>query len=405
MKNARFIILGLMLGLLVCGTGELNAMDPVMGLRLQKKVMENSSESSGINTDTCIYHYRAGQFSIVDSMTLEQRYYYTPSTQYLSCETIVSYPEPGHHRFDFSYHYPDGRLYSNEGYETDQLGRKVYEYISSGSSSVIHYYPAEMSMAADSLVYKRTAGANIWQTKLVYEYDSLGRRDKGHVYSTLNDAPWTYVGYYQNVYSGLLPFQIDTGEWGFDMDITGGKLAWMLDKRYRIESMEYHPVTGDPTTMQLGFSQTDDGFKYLTSHHDDYGSSYRHIGFHSNGKLNFSHSSSGDEWHFSGSTHYYYWEEAPVAVADEVNIPSPQIGEIYPNPFKGRLNIVLSSKGPASMQVYNIKGRLLVQREITQGSAVWDGRDDSGRQLAAGIYLLRLSQDGIQQTSKCVMMK
>ena len=88
MKNARFIILGLMLGLLVCGTGELDAMDPVMGLRLQKKVMENSSESSGINTDTCIYHYRAGQFSIVDSMTLEQRYYYTPSTQYLSCEKI-----------------------------------------------------------------------------------------------------------------------------------------------------------------------------------------------------------------------------------------------------------------------------------------------------------------------------
>ena len=135
MKNARFIILGLMLGLLICGTGELYATDPVMGLRLQKKVMEGSSESSGINTDTCLYHYRTGQFSIVDSMTLELYHYHHPSTQYLSCETTVSYPEPGLYRFDFSYHYPDGRLYSNEGYETDQLGRKVYEYISSGNSS------------------------------------------------------------------------------------------------------------------------------------------------------------------------------------------------------------------------------------------------------------------------------
>lgn len=401
MKNARFIILGLMLGLLICGSSDLYAREPVMGLRLQKKVMESSSESSHINTITCHYHYRPGQFAIQDSMTLEDHYYVTTNTYSLSCETIVAYPHPGHHSFDFSYHYADGRLYSNEGYETDQLGRKVYEYLDFGRTSVTRYYPLQMSMNADSLVYKM----NSQRTKLVYEYDSEDRLDKSHIYNSFGEAPWVYRGYYKNIYSDPLPFPIDTEQWGFHLYGAIGWLALMLDQNYRINSLEYHGGAIGFMTWQIGYSQTDDEIKYLSSQHDEYGSSYQYMGFHANSKLSYYHSSSGDDMHFSDSTKYYYWEEAPVEVADEVNIPSPQIGKIYPNPFKGRLNIVLSSKGPASMKVYNLKGRLLVQREITEGSAVWDGSDDSGRQLTAGIYLLRLSQDGKQQTSKCVMMK
>ena len=35
----------------------------------------------------------------------------------------------------------------------------------------------------------------------------------------------------------------------------------------------------------------------------------------------------------------------------------------------------------------------------------WDGRDDAGRQLSSGVYLLRMQVDGVVQTRKMLLVK
>jgi hypothetical protein len=36
---------------------------------------------------------------------------------------------------------------------------------------------------------------------------------------------------------------------------------------------------------------------------------------------------------------------------------------------------------------------------------VWDGADDSGRRLPAGIYFIRLESDGFKETEKVILLR
>ncbi|NKB68930.1 MAG: T9SS type A sorting domain-containing protein [Candidatus Latescibacteria bacterium] len=97
------------------------------------------------------------------------------------------------------------------------------------------------------------------------------------------------------------------------------------------------------------------------------------------------------------------WAQAsvPVAVATAVEWadegPEYQLLANYPNPFNPRTTISyqLASRQPVRLVVYNNLGqvvRTLVDREQEAGiyQAVWDGRDEGGREAASGVYLVRL---------------
>ena len=77
----------------------------------------------------------------------------------------------------------------------------------------------------------------------------------------------------------------------------------------------------------------------------------------------------------------------------------------FPNPFERSTTVVfaLAQTGPASVRVYDVAGRsvrTLVTGVQPAGERViaWDGRDDSGAHLGAGVYMLRLDAGGHQET-------
>lgn len=84
----------------------------------------------------------------------------------------------------------------------------------------------------------------------------------------------------------------------------------------------------------------------------------------------------------------------------------------YPNPFNPRtvLAFTLPAAGPAVVEVFDAGGRRV--RTLWRGplpagrsTVVWDGRDDAGREAAAGAYLARLRGAGAAVSHKMVLTK
>jgi hypothetical protein len=83
----------------------------------------------------------------------------------------------------------------------------------------------------------------------------------------------------------------------------------------------------------------------------------------------------------------------------------------YPNPFNPATSVCyrLDRPGDAGLIVYDVRGRRVAElargwREAGEYRADWDGRDDSGREGAAGVYICRLESAGRVQVIKMVKM-
>lgn len=84
----------------------------------------------------------------------------------------------------------------------------------------------------------------------------------------------------------------------------------------------------------------------------------------------------------------------------------------YPNPFNPMTTVrfELASQQRARVAIVNVAGevvRTLAHNTFTAGQheLAWDGRDDSGRSLASGTYLLRLQTDQEVQTRKLALVR
>jgi hypothetical protein len=85
----------------------------------------------------------------------------------------------------------------------------------------------------------------------------------------------------------------------------------------------------------------------------------------------------------------------------------------YPNPFNPTTAIPFALPGPQShvrLIVYNLLGqqvRTLVAGPMEAGfhTIVWNGRDDAGRQVAAGFYISELRTAELRQTRKMTLLK
>jgi len=84
----------------------------------------------------------------------------------------------------------------------------------------------------------------------------------------------------------------------------------------------------------------------------------------------------------------------------------------YPNPFNPTTTISysLATAQNVSLDIFNMRGqriRSLVNGTTPAGdhSVVWNGTDDSGRNLPSGVYFYRLSTPEKTTTLKMVMVK
>ena len=87
------------------------------------------------------------------------------------------------------------------------------------------------------------------------------------------------------------------------------------------------------------------------------------------------------------------------------------LGENYPNPFNPATVIPyrLHRSMPVRLEVFNVLGQhiaTLVDGQQSSGShmARWDGTDAAGAAVAAGVYLYRLSGEGVQATRSMVLV-
>ena len=92
---------------------------------------------------------------------------------------------------------------------------------------------------------------------------------------------------------------------------------------------------------------------------------------------------------------------------------APLLAQNFPNPFnpKTLIRYDLPLGGQVTLEVYDVKGRriaTLVDQKQPAGpqQAEWTGRDDSGGEVAAGVYLYRLAVDGeLSGQRKMVLVK
>ncbi len=111
---------------------------------------------------------------------------------------------------------------------------------------------------------------------------------------------------------------------------------------------------------------------------------------------------------------------APMAysfyVVNSVSVDEPQQNMIteatnYPNPFSGNTTIAFTLKNHTSddikIGIYNVRGQLVKILSAQSGNelvtAQWDGSDQSGKSVPAGVYFYRINLGGITFTQK--MMK
>ena len=102
-------------------------------------------------------------------------------------------------------------------------------------------------------------------------------------------------------------------------------------------------------------------------------------------------------------------ELRPLAAAPR----APRLHPVAPNPVRGgrtTVRFTLPRPADASLRVYDVAGRPV--RTLAEGShpggertLTWDGRDDEGRTVTGGVYLVRLETDGVARIRKLTVLR
>ena len=123
--------------------------------------------------------------------------------------------------------------------------------------------------------------------------------------------------------------------------------------------------------------------------------------------------------YFGGDTlpgvYYHLAKATATVVMEEAASPVPEhavLRQNVPNPFNAQTSIPfdLSSDGRIRLIIYNAVGervRALVDRTEAAGShrVTWDGRDDDGRPVASGVYVLQLRAGSSVQARKIALLR
>jgi hypothetical protein len=89
-----------------------------------------------------------------------------------------------------------------------------------------------------------------------------------------------------------------------------------------------------------------------------------------------------------------------------------RLAQNFPNPFNPSTTIKfdMKAKGLVTIRIYNVAGELVrtlvnEARDAGAYSAVWDGRNNIGTDVASGIYFNKMETAGFQATKKLVLLR
>ncbi|MEA2095085.1 MAG: T9SS type A sorting domain-containing protein [Candidatus Cloacimonadota bacterium] len=101
-----------------------------------------------------------------------------------------------------------------------------------------------------------------------------------------------------------------------------------------------------------------------------------------------------------------------IVGADDEVVTTTKLLSNYPNPFNPVTNIAYSinETGNVTIDVYNLKGQLvksLVNEVIETGDHIvtWNGRDNSNKSVASGVYFYKMKSSNYTATKKMILMK
>lgn len=107
----------------------------------------------------------------------------------------------------------------------------------------------------------------------------------------------------------------------------------------------------------------------------------------------------------------------PYRSSEVTDAPPEQpaaFGPAYPNPFNARTTITyrvpegLPAGAPLALEIFDARGRRLhvfeIDRDAGDHQVLWDGRDDGGRPVPAGMYLARFVCGDYVATAKLTLV-
>ena len=110
------------------------------------------------------------------------------------------------------------------------------------------------------------------------------------------------------------------------------------------------------------------------------------------------------------------YQQGPVVNAqqDDINPVSARLCQNYPNPFNPTTTIRFETTNfheDTRIEIYNIKGQRVKSfdakshPELAEGSIVWHGKDDKGKNVGSGVYFYKLTVGKTEVSKKMVLIK
>ena len=115
---------------------------------------------------------------------------------------------------------------------------------------------------------------------------------------------------------------------------------------------------------------------------------------------------------YQWSAGYWGFIDAVTSAPDHEPLAPVRLYQNYPNPFNPAtiISYSIGQEGRLLLQIFDVRGglvRTLVNENQKPGryNAVWDGCNDTGRNVSSGIYFCRISTGSVVQTKKLVLMR
>jgi hypothetical protein len=298
-------------------------------------------------------------------------------------------------------------FYSNRN-EPDSIYKHTYDnYVFGHYQKTINVYDS-LDRKTTELVYTSDTPLSWQLTKRVLLYYSNDMYPDGFYFKTHNPMFLQRMGYFpgsclDNNFSGLTtPYIVDS------LCIQVWQDSIWVDDEYDYYDVNYYT----PGYPQIRIEQWET--EYIPPPPDFQPPRYS-IVFNPNG-LFISEGYSIDDGFsppsYSGIS--YTWE---YYVPNEDNAAPAVAGlmlrQNYPNPFSKSTSISFNNckNNVLNLNIYNIRGQLvktLLDRasfKSGEHSANWDGTDNAGKRLAAGIYFYKLSDDKESVVRKMLLLK